>query len=470
MTLENRAARLTKPDLIRLLRAVYGRESQVDDVIDRYLAAGCGPSNEAFALIETLTAQLQQIAEEDEFYGYRGSYGFSERLSSLLSAIDNLLRPQDAHAALRLTEAFIALADEAFQRVDDSDGYVGGVFRDATRQWLAIAVDVRQQKPDAENWLQKVRSFFDNNEYGVLDDIIANGAPLLSESELRLLAADFEADAKAALATPREPGRYNVEAAHACIGISSVAEALQDMALYEQATLLTSPEPNSLQLARLVEFALTLGDLDRAAHWLEQLQWQGDQNRYRSLRHRWLKRNGDTDQLKAELQQDFTEKPHSYTLEPLWRMASDQEQPQLRRRVENLSTDIVAPDEWVAMLLLAGSPERAETVLLADPDRFTSVHYGTLLKWAKRFADEDRPLAQVVCYRALLTDLLERGYTRAYRHGADYFHKLLALDKVLDDYRELEDAQAFIHGLQTRHGRKRSFWELTDYPNKPPKD
>ncbi len=221
MTLENRAARLTKPDLIRLLRAVYGRESQVDDVIDRYLAAGCGPSNEAFALIETLTAQLQQIAEEDEFYGYRGSYGFSERLSSLLSAIDNLLRPQDAHAALRLTEAFIALADEAFQRVDDSDGYVGGVFRDATRQWLAIAVDVRQQKPDAENWLQKVRSFFDNNEYGVLDDIIANGAPLLSESELRLLAADFEADAKAALATPREPGRYNVEAAHACIGISA---------------------------------------------------------------------------------------------------------------------------------------------------------------------------------------------------------------------------------------------------------
>ncbi|MET4025131.1 hypothetical protein ABIE59_000649 [Marinobacter sp. MBR-99] len=470
MTLEDRAARLSKQDRIRVLRAVYGVETHIDDIIDRYLAAGHGPGNEASTLIETLSAQLQQIADEDEFYGYRGSYDFSERLSSILSAIDSLLRPQDRLAALRLTETFLELAHEVFQRVDDSDGYVGGIFRDATRQWLAIAVEVRHQKPDAENWLQKVRTFFDNNEYGVLDDIIANSAPLLSESELRSLAADFEADAKAALAMPREPGRYNVEAAHACIGIRSVAEALQDMALYEQATLLTSPEPNTLQLASLVEFALTLGDLDRAANWLEQPQWQGDQNRYRSLRHLWLKRNGDTDQLKAELQQDFAERPHSYTLEPLWRMASDQEQPQLRRQVENLSSDKVAPDEWVAMLLLAGSPERAEEVLLAEPGRFTPVHYGTLLSWAKRFADEDRPLAQVVCYRALLTDLLERGYTRAYRHGAGYFQKLLALDNLIQDYRGLENAQDFIRSLQTQHWRKRSFWELADHPNKPPSE
>jgi len=470
MTLEDRATRLSKPDLIRVLRAVYGVESHVDDIIDRYLAAGQGADNGATALIETISAQLQQIADEDEFYDYRSSYDFSERLSSVLSDIDNLLRPQDAHTALKLTEAFLELADDAFQRVDDSDGYVGDIFRGATRQWLVIAVELRHQQPDAENWPQKVLTFFDNNEYGVMDDIITNSAPLLAEQELRGLAAHFEADAKAVLASPKEPDRYNSEAAHACIGIKSVAEALQDMALYEQATLLISPEPNTLQLGRIIEFALAIGYLDRAAYWLEQPQWQRDQNRYRSLRRLWLKRNGDTGQLKAELQQDFTERPHTYTLEPLWLMASDQEQPQLQRQVENLSTDKVAPDEWVAMLLLVGNPQRAEAILLAEPEQFASVHYGTLLNWAKIFAEEHRPLAQVVCYRALLTDLLGRGYTRAYRHGAGCFHKLLALDKAIDDYQGLEDAQAFIHGLQTRHWRKRSFWELADYPNKPPKD
>ena len=121
------------------------------------------------------------------------------------------------------------------------------------------------------------------------------------------------------------------------------------------------------------------------------------------------------------------------------------------------------------MLLLVGRVNRAEAVLLETPEQFSSMHYGALLNWVKIFAEEHKPLAQVVCYRALLNDLLDRGYTRAYRHGASYFHKLLALDKVIDDYHGLEDAQAFIHGLQTRHWRKRSFWELADYPNKPPK-
>lgn len=470
MTLEDRAARLSKPDLIRLIGAIYGVETHVDDIIDRYIAAGEGPSDEKTALTETLSAQLQQIADEDEFYGYRGSYDYSERLSSILSAIDNLLRPQDPQAALNLTEAFLGLADEAFQRVDDSDGYVGGIFRDATNQWLAIAVELRQQNPDAENWLKKIRTFFDNNDYGVLDDIISNSAPLLTDQELRELAAHFEADAKAALASPREPGRYNSEAAHASIGIKSVAEALQDMALYEQATLLTSPEPNTLQLASIVDFALAIGNMERAEHWLEQPQWQDDQSRYRPLRHRWLKSKGYTGQLKTELQQGFSQRPHRYTLEPLWLMASESEQKTIQKQVEELSGNDVDAEEWVAMLLLVGSPKRAEVVLLGEPDRIATVHYGSLLNWVKIFTEERRPLAQVVCYRALLTDLLERGYTRAYRHGAGYFHTLLALDKSIDDYLGLEDAQAFIHGLQTNHWRKRSFWELADYPNKPSKD
>ena len=151
-------------------------------------------------------------------------------------------------------------------------------------------------------------------------------------------------------------------------------------------------------------------------------------------------------------------------------MASDTEKRQLKQQVETFSSNDVDLEELVSMLLLADGLERAETVMLEHPGQFSTVHYGTLLSWAKKFAEEHRPLAQVVCYRALLTDLLDRGYARAYRHGAGYFHQLLALDNVIDDYRGLEDASAFIKGLQTRHWRKRSFWELGDYPNKPPKD
>lgn len=470
MTLDDRASQLSKPELIRLLNAVYGVEEHIDDIIDRHLALAT-PSNEgAAALVDTLTDQLDVLVGEDDFYGYRGSYDFSERLGSVLSAIDELLRPLDLHAALTLTEAFLDLADDAFQRVDDSDGYVGDVFRDATRQWLAIAAELREQTPEAENWVDKVLNFFHDNDYGVLDDIIAKSTELLTEQELRQLAWRFEKEARQALASPKEPGRYNFEAANACIGIKSVAEALLDMTLYEQATLLTSPEPNTLQLASIVSFALDIGDVERAGHWLKQPQWQEDPGRHRSLRHLWLKRKGDTEQLKLELQQDFQQRPHSFTLEPLWLMANEQDRQLLKQQVESLSSDAVGLEEHLKLLMHVDSVAQAEALLLAQPDEWASLHYNTILNWIDVFSAHRRVLAKVVCYRALINDLLDRKYNRAYHHGARYFHQLLTLDKQIEDYRGLDDAQAFIHALQTKHWRKRSFWELADYPNKPSTD
>jgi len=52
MTLDDRAARLSKSELIRLLDAVYGVESHVDEIIDRYLAAGEGPGGNTFRPVE----------------------------------------------------------------------------------------------------------------------------------------------------------------------------------------------------------------------------------------------------------------------------------------------------------------------------------------------------------------------------------------------------------------------------------
>lgn len=467
MTFEKQVSKLTKKELIQLLQSVYGVEHSVDAIIDRYLAADTSSGRGTQALEKTLTKQLHELVYNDNFYGYHGCFDFSERLASVLSAIDTALRPQAPVAALQLTEDFLNMAEEAFQRVDDSDGHLGDLFREAADLWLNIAEEVRAEAPEAEDWPGKVLHFFDHNDYGVLDELIPHSAGLLTEQELRQLADRFKANAQHALANPTQQDHYNHAAAHACIGLKSVAEALRDISLYEQGTLLTSPDPNPIQLEHLIAYALAINELERAEFWLDKLKHSSRPQRYQPLRHQWLRQKGDLEQLKRELLSDFTKLPQVGTLTELWELANKHEKAQLKEQVNNLPVDTSAPGRLVNVLLFMGNLQRAESVVLSQAENLTSVPYPTLLNWIDTFAEHGQLLAQVVCYRALLDDLLERKYSRAYHHGAQYFKRLLALDKKITDYQGLDNAQTYIRKLQTEHWRKRSFWSQAGHPNKP---
>lgn len=467
MTIKARAGTLSKHALVRLVSSLYGIDEHVDDIIDRHLASE-GENDDANSLVAILTHQMEHLREEDDFVSYRSSHGFASQLASILTDINNLLRKQDLAQALRLTEDFLCLSNHSLERADDSDGYLGDVFREAVDQWLNIAAELRAVQPGAENWVEKVLHFFNQNDYGCFDNVIAHSRNLLTEQELRQLASRFEKDAEQALSKPEGQGSYSFDASHASLGLQGVAEALQDIALYEKSKLLTSPQLNPMQIASIVRFAFEVSDLERAAHWLEQPQWQEDMARYRPLRHELLRRQGNMEQLKIELRDNFLKHPHVYTLEPYWLVANEEEQREIRARIEALDNQALDMEDQIAMLLFTGSIEHAaKAILRKEPAELANLYYATLLNWVSAFEAAQQTLAAIICYRALLTDLLDRGYSRAYHHGARYFHKLLALDRRLDDYQGFEDAQAFIRRLQTKHWRKRSFWDEAGYPNKP---
>jgi hypothetical protein len=357
--------------------------------------------------------------------------------------------------------------------VDDSGGNVGDVFHEAVDQWLETATEVRASQPDHINWVDKLRYYFDHNDYGCLDNIIAHSGKLLSEHELRQLARDFEQQARQALRGQSDAEYvYNRAASHACIGLGSVATALGNMKLYEQATLLTSPNPNPLQMARLVEFAFGIQDYTRAGYWLAQPGWEESRHQYRhrELNRRLLTAQGKTAELKQTLREDFQKAPCLDTLEAYWENTSAAERPSITSYVEKLATQWPMQGhccaEIIDLLLLVNSVTVASDYLVAHPACIDSLYYGRLTHWVEIFEQEQQTLAAIIGYRALLSDILDRGYTKAYRHGARYFHKLLKLDKLVSDYRGLANAQAFIQQLQQQHWRKRSFWAAADYPNK----
>ncbi len=176
---------------------------------------------------------------------------------------------------------------------------------------------------------------------------------------------------------------------------------------------------------------------------------------------------GQTDDLKQRLLESFKEKPNGPALFAYWQFSNEQEKREMAEYVLDLVQRHSAVEESIQMLLYIEETYKAANLLVNQYNQITNVNYGLLLDWVESFEQANHTMAQIVCYRMLLDDILDRGQSKAYHHGAEYFHKLLALDSKHPDYGKLVDAQAFIQGLQEKHGRKRSFWDKAHYSNKP---
>jgi|TARA_B100000745_G_scaffold291979_1_gene232399 hypothetical protein len=463
MIIQDKLKRLSKPQLVKLVAELHGRHDDIDQTILHYITAASEDDNALFSVIQR---QLESIADDTSFIDYHHSDNYSDRLLSLLKDIDTLLRELSPEQALQATESFIRLHESVFERADDSNGEIGYVFHAAVKLWLDIAGEVRLINPDALNWVDKVVELFEQNDYGVLDDIISHSGNLLSEGELAKLAERFEEQAKKALNLTSHNG-YNRQASYAIIGLQSVAEAKKDMALFEKSYLLKGQQLNSLQIEKIITFAFDINDLEAAKHWLEQPVWQDDPYRFKSLRNRLLELQGDSKALKAHLAEDFNQNPSEFSLKDYWQVADKAEQNALMQKMPELVETVHSPKDAIAMALIVQHYDLAQELLIKHGHQLTPNFYGTFLHWLGQLNEKTHPLACVVCYRCLLVDLLDRGYSKAYHHGADYFHKLLALDKHIADYQNLANAQSFIRNLQQQHGRKRLFWQQAKYSNKP---
>jgi len=72
----------------------------------------------------------------------------------------------------------------------------------------------------------------------------------------------------------------------------------------------------------------------------------------------------------------------------------------------------------------------------------------------------DHPVAATVLYRALLKNILDRGVSAAYLHGATYLAALHSLKDRLPRELPFVSHDDFVDEIQRKHGRKYGFWEL----------
>ncbi len=120
-----------------------------------------------------------------------------------------------------------------------------------------------------------------------------------------------------------------------------------------------------------------------------------------------------------------------------------------------------SPHVYTALAFFVAWPrlDLAARLVLDKRDIWEGRHYGLLGEAAAVLA-EDFPAAATVLLRALLDDILARGKSAAYGHGARYLERLDELSPRVADDTGLTLHADYVVLLRKTHGRKYGFWSL----------
>jgi hypothetical protein len=97
-------------------------------------------------------------------------------------------------------------------------------------------------------------------------------------------------------------------------------------------------------------------------------------------------------------------------------------------------------------------------LILERAEQINGDDYPRLISLAETMESENRNLAATLIYRSLLISILERGYTKAYRHGVLYLKKLDKLAILITQWLKFDNHVSFKDQIYCSHGRKYSFW------------
>jgi len=447
--LVNELALLDSVELASFIVSLYGENEFLDAKIERLLL-----KKETSALVKALKKDIKSLGRSTYFYSYYQARELADEIYQLQMEIENNVLPGSPDQAFKLADDLLDTAENSLNRCDDSDGSVGDVYRDICLLWLKTA---SLSSVPATGWVPVIKQLADNNDYGVLDLLLPNANLLLSEEELRQLAEYYEQG----LRTSLKNKKGDLGSISWSVNLHSIAEALKDPLLYAQATLLGSPEPNSMQMESMVRFSLSCGAYAEAMKWLEK-DWVG---------HGWRKPDAPRLSLLAECYQGLHQPekrlstlielmdtaPTFENFQRLQPLVSEEDARELREKLIALVSNESELYDQLDPLLKLGEYAKAEKIAIKRAIEFSEWHYTQLVSLLDNVPEENG-LFRIILLRVLTDDILSGGRTQAYHHAASYLQQLDQLDDEIKTYSPLPDHAAYMGKVKAKHGRKYSFW------------
>ncbi|MCD4688093.1 MAG: hypothetical protein K8R55_02025 [Desulfuromonadaceae bacterium] len=427
--------------LAEALLELADRYAAVDDLVERKIAT---PKDN----VQRFKAKLSGLKRSRRFIDWRESSTFARNLQDLLQ--DLQAGVDDPRLGAQLVAAFYETDQKTFDRCDDSNGYVGDIYRyHAKELFLGYAC----RCTDKEWLVDLLYGLIQLDDYVVRDALIYCAAEFLPEPHIRAMIADFQKLAD------KETDEYDQRK---WLGlIESLARQIKDAPLFERVRLASWDEVSTAACMDIGRVYLECDDEKTALRWLKRIPpaetFQADERDQLLLDI--YARLGDGNQQAAIAWQIFRRSRSGRSLAALLSVVGADQRVAV---VAGETSAILAEPTWSSVdatfLVETGCLDEAEGYLLERVAQLNGDYYYQLLPLAEVMEAEERALVATVLYRALLDSILQRAQTKTYPHGVRYLKKLDRLAMSVADWQAIEDHGVYREHLQQQHGRKRSFW------------
>ncbi|MDZ5646488.1 DUF6880 family protein [Nitrospirillum sp. BR 11828] len=422
--------------------------------VNAALASLKGPD----AVAKLVDRRLGALERAQSLIPWEKEKAFAADLQATVDTIVKELAAADAFAAVNRLLRFLGTQQDVLERTVDSGGRLSNLYWEAAESAHEMLERLKPvERAQVAQWLTGA---LESDDYSLFLRVALVLVPLLSDAQGR----DWEsalAKVGGDLAAPLEVRQ-------------ALAEARGDMdTVMALEARLPSWRQNPMRLA---ERLLAAGRYEDALRWV---RTEDKPNRLivattaellsGTLQRRWS--NPDKIQLEAKILEAMKDRAAAQSLR--WKgFEATLNATLLRDYIAKLDDfqEFDELDRAFALVAASKDPHTALDFFIRWPrlDLAASLVFARRGEWRGAYYDvlsdaamaleEKFPLAATVLYRVLLDDILGRGVSAAYGHGARYLARLGALAPRIEAYSGMDNHTTYALRLRKDHGRKSSFW------------
>jgi len=413
--------------------------------------------------------RLAALRSARSFVDWQQRRDFVKGLELQRTMIVDRVAETRADLALDLMWRFMDLAEPVLNRVDDSSGSVGDVFRAACQDLGAIAAKI---KPDPVSLADRVFAAVQSNGYGVFDGVVTAMLPALGAAGAARLKQRLT---KILEEQSTKGGQRDYHALTARLALEAIADGQSDVDAY---IALVPPEERCLPL-KGAEIAHRLLAAGRAAEALDVLERAkpnpseakaergNDLYFFGSPAHaKWeetyieaLEATGKKEESQRSRWQAFEARLSADRLRVFLKRLPDFEEVEAEQRAmkhalsyRNFAAALAFFTDWPDQVRVA------ELVLTRSSEIDGNLYF--VLDPAAQLIEGKHPLAATLLRRAMIEDTLDGNKSNRYKHAARHLLECQSLTAAIKDFGHFETHEAFVSRLRARHSRKTGFWSL----------
>ncbi len=394
-------------------------------------------------LIATLKKEISSLKRSRAFIDYYAHNDFVDRINQLRLRIKEDLADKSPKDALILMHSFLDLHAKTIERVDDSNGAIGDVFRDSCQDLGDIYTKV--PKP-VEEITQAVFDLFIEDDYCICSNVIMDFKNALKDEGLHLLYLK--------LITASSLGKSDIT-----LGLKNIADCQKDIKAYIKACAFKNGEFSDRSCIEIATRLIDDWKASEALDWLNKVDvtHQVLRSKVRSLKINALELNGDYSQAEKEriLWFDETLSPSIYG--EILSNAKPEFKESFKKTAVEKAFNFSEPHTSIDFLIKAQEFEACGKFVCLKIDQLRGGAFYTLRPAAK-ILHQIAPLPATLLYRKMIEPVLNETKSKYYNYAARDLVSCSVLNDKIVSWQEFKPHNVYFQEIQESHKRKISFW------------